>query len=187
MITMDFLKLMKFRRRVTSLWLRRECHARGIEERGITPLLTRIGALKRVEKSTFLWVDDVDAADLAERIQIFLVCHTEEDYTIAAMSMPLCATFALTGEGIFHADKVRRRPQRVSEPKVTSEGYKAIVELVRQFPGISPKEIADFFPHRSYSTIYSAIRRMADEGQIIFEMRTSAHGGSRCLPVEVCA
>lgn len=187
MITLDLLNVMRFRRRVTSLWLRRECHARGIEECGIVPLLTRIGVLKRVDKSTFLWVDDMDAVDLAERIQTFLVCHTEEDYAIAAMSMPLRATFALMGEGTYHADKVRKRPQRVSEPKVTGEGCKAIVELIRQFPGISPKEIADFFPHKSYNAIYSVIRRMADDGQIVFEMRTSARGGSRCLPVEVCA
>lgn len=176
MITLDLLKLLKYRRFVTAYWFRRECHARGWDERGVLTTLADLGILKRKTPGEYVWRDDADIDDLASRIQTFLVCHTEEDYNVASMSVRESSLHALFGEGIYHA-----KPKA----KWGQEGYDAIFELVKLFPGISPKDIADYFPHRSYITVYSAIRRMADAGLISYEYRSSARAPSRCFPVGV--
>ena len=180
MITLDLLKLLKYRRFVTAYWFRRECHARGWDETGVLTTLADLGILKRKTPGDYVWSDDADMDDLASRIQTFLVCHTEEDYNVASMSVRKNSLHALFGEGIYHA---KHKPKT----KLGQEGYDAILELVKFFPGISPKDIADYFPHRSYITVYSAIRRMSDAGLISYEYRSSARAPSRCFPVEECA
>lgn len=178
MITLDLLKLLKYRRFVTTYWFRRECHARGWDENGVLPTLADLGILKRKTPGDYVWNDDADENDLARRIQIFLVCHTEDDLDIASVSVRKNSLHALFGEGIYHA-----KPKPKAE--WSREGYDAIIELVNLFPGISPKDIAEYFPHRSYVAVYSAIRRMADAGLISYEYRSSARAPGRCLPMGV--
>ena len=189
MITLDLLRLLKYRRFITSSWIRKEWHRRGFTHEGVVALLVSIGAIAPF-KEGYLWIEEADEVELAEKMQILMCCMTDWDFIDFATSHTYAQAFCLT--------EVPRSKTTECAAKIGCDerpsGYRIyalddqIIEIVQSAPGISPKSIAMMFPDRTYMSVYAYLSRMEKRGAIrIHHRKTPGKGCAKVFPVEAVA
>lgn len=190
MITLDLLRLLRFRKAFSASWMRKEWHRRGLAYEGVSSLLVSMGAVERSKDGMYRWIEDADEVELAEKMQILMCCMTDWDFIDFATSHTYAQAFCLT--------EVPRSKTTECAAKIGCDerpsGYRIyalddqIIEIVQSSPGISPKSIATMFPDRTYMSVYAYLSRMEKRGAIrIHHRKTPGKGCAKVFPVEAVA
>ena len=186
MITLDLLRLLRFRKAFSASWMRKEWHRRGLPYEGVSSLLVSMGAVERSKDGMYRWIEDVDEVEIAEKQQILMVCMTDYDFIDFATSHTYTQAYAITDtlrcKSAGGAIKQMANLERVVKKGdvVSLDGM--ILEIVKNSPGISPSDVARLFPDRTYGSIYCQISRMDKWGLVDLVKRSSGYGCSKVFP-----